>query len=281
MGPFHPQVVHFAIALLIVGVLLRVLSLFGRPAFLGPAAATLIALGTAGAFAAVLTGEAAHGPVEQMPGLRAAVMAHEEWGERARNVFVVVFVIELIGLALAWRHSRHARYVAAASALVGIVGLACLYEAAEHGGEIVYNYAGGVGIRSGDPADVKRLLLAGLYQQALVDRKAGRALDAAGLIDQAAQQFPDDVEVRILRAESLLIDRKDATGALTLLHTITPPAENRFLRMRHGMLTADALLASGQRDAAISTLQQLSTAIPSPRIKQRLDALQSTPASDR
>jgi len=114
-----------------------------------------------------------------------------------------------------------------------------------------------------------------------VDRKAGRALDAAALIDQAAQQFPDDVEVRILRAESLLIDRKDATGALTLLHTITPPAENRFLRMRHGMLTADALLASGQRDAAISTLQQLSTAIPSPRIKQRLDALQSTPASDR
>ena len=100
MGPFHPQVVHFAIALLIVGVLLRVLSLFGRPAFLGPAAATLIALGTVGAFAAVLTGEAAHGPVEQMPGLRAAVMAHEEWGERARNVFVVVFAIELIGLAL-------------------------------------------------------------------------------------------------------------------------------------------------------------------------------------
>lgn len=276
MAPFHPQVVHFAIALLFVGVALRAVSLLGRPTFLAPAAVTLIVLGTLGAFAAVLTGTAAHGPVEQMPGLRAAVMEHEEWGERARNVFAIVIVIEALAFAL--RRSPRARYLAAASVLVGAIGLVCLYEAAEHGGEIVYNYAGGIGIRSGDPADVKRLFLAGLYQQALAERKAGHAPEAASLLDVASQRFPDDVEVRLLHAESLLIDRKDATGALAVLQTVTPPAENRFLRMRHGLLTADALLASGQRDGAIATLQQLAAAIPSPRIKQRLDALQATPA---
>jgi hypothetical protein len=59
------------------------------------------------------------------------------------------------------------------------------------------------------------------------------------------------------------------------------PADNRFLRMRHGMLTADALLASGQRDGAIATVQQSAAAIQSPRIKQRLDALQAQRASGK
>jgi uncharacterized membrane protein len=277
MAPLHPQVVHFAIALLAVGVTLRLLSLAGRPAFLGPAASTLLVLGTGAVVLAALTGTAAHGPVEQMPGLRAAVMAHEEWGERARNVFLIVLLIEAVALAL--RRSPHVKYVVALSVLVGAAGLVCLYEAAEHGGTIVYNYAGGVGIRSGDPADVKRLLLAGLYQQALVERKGGRPLEAAALLDEAGQRFPDDLEVRVLRAESHLIDRKDAAGALAILKDITPPGDNRFLRMRHGLLTADALVATGQRDAAIATLQQLAAAFPSPRIKQRLDDLQHKAAS--
>ena len=121
---------------------------------------------------------------------------------------------------------------------------------------------------------MKRLLLAGLYQQALVERKAGRVPEAAVLLDEAAQRFPDDIEVRLLHAESLLIDRKDAAAALAALRAITPPPDNRFLRMRHGMLTADALLAAGQRDGAIATLQQLLAAFPGPRIQQRLDALQ-------
>jgi uncharacterized membrane protein len=277
MASLHPQVVHFAIALLIVGVLFRAVSLLGRPAFISPAAATLLALGTVAIIVAAMTGDAAHGPVEQMPGLRPAVMEHEEWGERARNVFLIVFVIE--ALALAMRRSARVRYVTMASVVVGVVGLLCLYEAGEHGGRIVYGYAGGVGTRSGDPADVKRLLLAGLYQQALVERKAGRLPEAAVLLDEAAQRFPDDIEVRLLHAESVLIDRKDASASLAALRAITPPADNRFLRMRHGMLTADALVAAGQRDGAIATLQQLLAAFPGPRIQQRLDALQGKPGT--
>jgi uncharacterized membrane protein len=272
MAAFHPQVVHFAIALLCVGVLLRAVSLLGRPAFLGPAAVTLLALGTVAVYTAALTGTAAHGPVEQMPGVRPAVMEHEEWGLQARNIFVVVLVIEVLALAL--RRSPRVRYIAAASTIVGVVGLVYLYEAAEHGGAIVYSYAGGVGTRSGDPADVKRLLLAGLYQQALVERKAGRLTEASALFEEAGQRFPGDVEVALFRAESLLIDRKDAAAALGILRAVTPPAENRFLRMRHGTLTADALLAAGQRDGAIATLQQLVATFPSPRIQQRLDQLQ-------
>jgi uncharacterized membrane protein len=273
MGALHPQVVHFAIALLFVGVLFRAAAWLGRPAFLGPAAAALLTLGTLAAVVAAYTGDAAHGPVEQMPGLRPAVEDHEFWGEWARNIFLVVLAAELVALAM--RNSPKARYALMTSTVVGVVGLGALYEAGEHGGEIVYGYAGGVGTRSGDPQDVGHLLRAGLYQQAIADRIAGRADGAAALLDVAAQRFPGDVDVLLARAESLLLDRKDAMAALDALRSIMPAADNRAARIRHGMLTADALLAAGQREGAIATLQQLLAAVPSPRVQQRLDALKA------
>jgi len=278
VGAFHPEVVHFAIALLIVGVLFRALSLFGRPAFVGSTAATLLILGSLAAFAAAYTGEAAHGPIEQMPGLRPAVESHEKWGEWVRNIFAVVLPIELIALVL---RPPTRRYALIASTVIGVVGLGALYEAGEQGGEIVYAYAGGIGTRSGDPQHVGNLLRAGLYQQAVVDRTAGRPADAAALMDFAAARFPTDIDIQLAHAESLLLDRKDPNAALTKLRTITPPSANRFARIRHGLLTADALEAAGQHDGAVATLQQLQAAVPSPRVQQRLDALIRRGSADR
>lgn len=277
MGALHPQVVHFAIALLVVGVLFRAVSWLGRPAFVGPAATALLTLGTLAAIVAAYTGDAAHGPVEQMPGLRPAVEDHEFWGGWARNIFLIVLVAEVVALAL--RNSPKARYALLTSTAVGVLGLGALYEAGEHGGELVYTYAGGVGTRSGNPQDVGHLLRAGLYQQAIADRTAGRADGAAALLDMAAQRFPDDVEVQLARAESLLLDRKNTTAALDALRSIMPPADNRAVRIRHGILTADALVAAGQREGAIATLQQLLAAVPSPRVQQRLDTLKAGDSS--
>jgi uncharacterized membrane protein len=279
MGALHPQIVHFAIALLVVGVLARALSLVTKErfAFVGPMALTLLTLGTIAAMAAAFTGDAAHAPVEAMPGLRPIVTEHEEWGERARNIFLVVFLIELAALGL--RNTARARYALMASAMVGVIGLVALYEAGEHGGQIVYDYAGGVGTRSGDPAAVSNLLKAGLYQQALVERKAGRPLAAHALLEEAAQRFSSDVDVQLARAESVLIDRKDIAAALGLLQAMQPPSDNRAMRLRHALLTADALAASGQRDGAIALLQQVQADGPSPRVQQKLDDLTKRPAA--
>src|SRR5881397_1000168 len=196
MGYYHPQFVHFAIALLVVGVVLRGVSLMGRPAFVAPAATTLLFAGTIAAWLAAQSGTAAHGPVERVPGARAAVMEHEEWEQRTRNIFLVVAALEIAALAPAV--SRWRRWVLAGSALVGVGGAVSLYEAADLGGDLVYNYAGGVGIRSGDPADVGRLLVAGLYHEAMLERKAGKPADAARLIGQLAQRYPDDTSARLL-----------------------------------------------------------------------------------
>ena len=273
MGLLHPEVVHFAIALAFVGVGFRLVSLAGRPAFISPAAATLLLLASASVFAAVLTGDAAHGPIEQMPGLRGPVTAHEEWGDRTGYVFVALAAVELAALAF-WR-STYRRPLHIASTLIGLVALVFLYFAGERGGQVVYSYAGGVGTRSGDVADVERLYLAGLYQRALANRRAGHADRAAMLLEQASQEFPNELDLQLAAAESQLLDRKNPQAALDRLRRITPPADNRFQRIRHGMLLADALDASGQRAAAVASLQQLQSAFPNTaRIRDRLAQLQ-------
>jgi uncharacterized membrane protein len=276
MGYYHPQFVHFTIALLVVGVVLRAISLLGRPAFVAPAALTLLAAGTLAAALAVQSGTAAHGPVERIPGVRPEVVAHETWGERTAYVFYAVMVLEAIGFLL--RRSPRRRLVYAASTVVGVIGLMSLYEAGEHGGRIVYSFSGGVGIRSGDPADVERLLLSGLYNEAQVERKAGHGDRAATLLALAADRHPNDAEVQLASAESILIDRKDPRGAIDKLRAISPPQDNRSLRIRHGMLTADALDAAGQREGAAAVIQGLVTEYPDvPRLKQRLDTLSKKP----
>src|SRR5207302_596450 len=175
LAPLHPQIVHFVIALLFCGVLFRWLSLIGtgRLAFTGPAAAVLLLVGTAAAVLAVQSGPAAHGPVERVPGARAAVQDHEEWGERTRNIFLGVALLE----------------------------------------------------------------------------------DAAQLVGELAQRYPDDTAVRLLTVESLIVDKHDGRGALAALKWFPPAPESRFLRFRVGLLRADALAAAGMLDSAKILLQ--------------------------
>ena len=157
---------------------------------------------------------------------------------------------------------------------MGLAGGFTLYEAGEHGGELVYSYAGGVGIRSGDTTDIQRLLVAGLYEQALVDRARHRSAEAADLIDQLARRAPGDTAVLLLRIESQLVDRHDPQGALAALQGLTLPADNPRLRIQAGMLAADALVAAGSPDSARAVLRALVAEFPmSQRLKDRLTQL--------
>ena len=76
LGHFHPQIVHFVIALLAVGVVVRAASLLPLPprlAFIGPAAAMLILFGTLASVFAVISGKDNDAPSERIPGVRPAV----------------------------------------------------------------------------------------------------------------------------------------------------------------------------------------------------------------
>jgi uncharacterized membrane protein len=270
IGVYHPIIVHFAIALLIVGVLFRWISLSGRVAFTGPAAATLLLIGTLAAALAVHSGLNAHGPVERIPGVRQAVVDHEEAGEWARNVFLLVAFLEILALAAKRRNLNVARGALWGSAVVGIFGLAAIVKAADRGGDLVYNYAGGIGIRSGDTADVTRLYLAGLYQAAQQARAQHDSALAGRLFADLQHQFPNDTNVRLLAIESLIRDRNDARGALAALSRVDVRPDDRRLRLRVAFLKADAYVAAGQPEAARSSLQQLARDFPD--MQQRIEA---------
>jgi len=250
---------------------MRVVAMTGRLKWTGPAATTLLVIGGVAAYVAAKSGTAAHGPVERIPGARTAVQEHEEWGERTRNVFVGVAALELIALTLS---AGAARTVRAVSALAGLAGVGVLYEAAEHGGDLVYSYAGGVGIRTGNPEDVSRLLVAGLYNEAQVARKAGKGQDANRLIQMLVERNPTDTTTRLLWAESLLLDRKDPVATLAALDSIAVRPDDARMRPRRDMLVADALRQAGHVDSARVVLQALATQFPAnPRVKAKLDSL--------
>lgn len=252
-GIIHPQIVHFVIALLPVGVALRLVALSGRLRFTGPAATVLILVGTVAAFIAVETGEDEHRASEMIPGVHEAVEVHQEWGERTRNLFVVVSLLEIAGLVLYNRTSRHklAKGVWAVSAVAGLVGIWFVYETGEHGGAVVYEYAGGVGTRYDDPADVQRLLVAGLYNEAAVARKAGRHEEAARLTQQLAELRPNDPSVRMLLLESQIEDLGQPRAALATIDSMRAAAPNdRRVQFQTRRLKAQAFEALGMTDSA-------------------------------
>ncbi len=269
LGFYHPIVIHFAIGLITGGVLLRWLSLTRRGAFAGPAAVTLILLATAATLVAAQSGEDAHVAVEAAPGIAAVVRAHQQWGERTRNVVLLVGGLELLTLAL--RGRPIVRTMSFVSAGFGLLAFVCILQTGKLGGELVYGHAGGVGIRSGDPEDVARLLLAGLFRQAELDEKAGRAGDAASLLEIAARRFPADPAVQVRAAEALLEDRNDPAGALEILGRLGPIPEEPRLRFRRGWLTADALDALGRQPEARAVLERLRVEFPeNTRLRGRL-----------
>lgn len=268
---YHPAIVHFAVALLITGVIFRWLSLAlrGRALFTGPAAATLLIAGAVAAWLAVRSGTQAHGPVERIPGARAAVVEHEEAGEWARNVFLVVAVLEIGALALRRRKPAIALYTLWGSALVGAAGVAAIIKAADRGGDLVYNYAGGVGTRSGDTSDVSRIYLAGLYQAAQAARARKDSARAGELFAELERRFPNDTTVRLLAIESLVRDKRDGRAALAALSRLNVPPEDQRLRLRIGFLRADAYVAAGRPDSARAQLQALATDFP--QMRQRIE----------
>ena len=158
----------------------------------------------------------------------------------------------------------------------GDIWLRAILKAADKGGDLVYAYAGGVGIRSGDTADVNRLYLAGVYQAAQQARAQHDSTRAAALFTQLEREFPNDTNVRLLAIESLVRDRDEPRAALAALARFPASPDDRRLQLRIGYLKADAYVAAGKPDSARVVLERLRSAYPdmAARIGERLKNIQ-------
>lgn len=137
--PLHPSVIHFPIALSLVGVLLDLLSRHRRGRPLEPAGLVLMVLAAAGGIVAVLTGEAAHDEAVVPQAAAALVARHEQLGEIAMWALIVLAAARIALAARGWFRGAAAwAYVLAAAVVAGLVG----YQG-HVGGQLVFRH--GVG----------------------------------------------------------------------------------------------------------------------------------------
>lgn len=144
MPNLHPMVVHFPIALLIVGFLFDVFGLLARQEWAKRAGMTLVVLGSIGALAAMLTGSAVEETIEETLSEAGEGMleAHSTLGEWTAYAWLVIAALRLL-VATPWlKKVQNAAW--GAYVLGAIAGLAMITLTAYRGGELVYTYGGGV-----------------------------------------------------------------------------------------------------------------------------------------
>jgi uncharacterized membrane protein len=273
IASLHPEVVHFVVVLAIVGAVLRWFALTGKLPFTRPAAATLLILSAGAAVVAAESGSQAHERVERIPGVAAQVQSHQDAGEWARDILLVVAGLEIVGLALVKR-DQWRRYAEIASSVACLAAVGAVYKAGDRGGDLVYSFAGGPGLRTGDTVDVHRLLDAGLFEEAMLARREHRGAEADSLITQLARLNPGDPNVELVAAQSLMQDRKDPQAALAALGRIAVPDSEPFMKLRIAFATVDIFTAAGMKDSAKALLEKLVAENPeNQRLKARLDRM--------
>ncbi len=142
--PLHPAIVHFPIALLLVGALTAVVAVVVRRWHLPFFAAILLSLGALGAVAATVTGEEEEEKVEHaIPSAEPVLEEHAEWGESARNAGLLAAVIAIGAATLASRPVI-GRFLSVLTALIAIGAAYAVAQAGHFGGELVYRHGAGV-----------------------------------------------------------------------------------------------------------------------------------------
>ena len=145
---FHPLVIHFPIALLLVAPIFIIAGIAmnpqkGRPVLV--TALALMILGTVGTVAAVLTGEAAAEVAHRSAGASAVLERHQELAELTRDIFgllsvifaAILFVPRLLKREIS---TATARVLPLAFLVFYGAGTVVLVNTAHNGGRLVHEF---------------------------------------------------------------------------------------------------------------------------------------------
>ena len=152
----HPLVIHFPVALLLIAPVFLVLSVIVARHATGfsLSALTLLAIGTAAAYVAVETGEAAAELADRTDAITAAIMRHQTLADQTLIIFTIITVAYAVLLVLPRfvkrLASRRAQVTVALVVLVAVLGGAIQVAATAHqGGMLVHK----LGVRAMLPPD--------------------------------------------------------------------------------------------------------------------------------
>jgi uncharacterized membrane protein len=133
--PLHPSLIHFPIALGVVGAMAAVVYLFLRKEWLRWFAPVLLTIALLGAVAAYFSGQSAEDAAEDLMVPKAAIEEHEE---------SAIWAMGLIGLAALLSWATHARRRGEwVSAIVAAVAAAAVLRTGHLGGTLVFVHGAG------------------------------------------------------------------------------------------------------------------------------------------
>ena len=145
MNHLHPMIVHFPIALIIVGFAAEIAGLLVKKDFFTTVATWMLIFGTLGTIAAYLTGNLAGDGIAETGMLEQAIEQHEDAALLTLWVLIGASVVRLAMIFL--KQQTHAlRFAGTALFLVGVLAVA---RTGYYGGNLVYKHAAGVQINLG------------------------------------------------------------------------------------------------------------------------------------
>lgn len=145
LSHIHPMIVHFPIALLMVGFLSDLIGLVTKKDFFNKSGFYLLILGTLGAVAAYFSGEYAGNGVTESGALGQALEVHESAAVLTVWLMVGASLVR-IGAVLLKRYEGVVKVVAFGLFLVGVLSIA---RTGYYGGELVFKHAAGVQLNLG------------------------------------------------------------------------------------------------------------------------------------
>jgi uncharacterized membrane protein len=140
MSHLHPMIIHFPIALLMVGFLADLSGIIYKKEFFIKAGLYLLILGTIGVIAAYFSGHLAGEGVEEAGTLKQALENHENAAELSLWLMVAAAIVRIIIVALK-KYSGSLKYAALMLFLLGVLSI---IRTGYYGGELVYKHAAGV-----------------------------------------------------------------------------------------------------------------------------------------
>ncbi len=147
----HPMIVHFPIALILVGFLFEVFGMLSKKEFYSKSAFLLLLLGAAGVIAAYITGNRAGDGLSEVGSLKQALESHED------SALVTVVLIGAVAAArivmvATKRFSGALRWSAVALYFVGVLSI---IRTGHLGGTLVYRHAAGVQLQIEDESSTE------------------------------------------------------------------------------------------------------------------------------
>jgi uncharacterized membrane protein len=140
LAQFHPKVIHFPIAFLLVYLLLELIGAIFKKDFFSKTAHLFLLFGVLGALAAVLTGNQAENAFEGWNKTTKAIFEiHETYANITLWFFTALLVIRTF-IVVKKKFNDQSRYIIC---ILAIIGAYFIFQTGEHGGRMVFQH--GVG----------------------------------------------------------------------------------------------------------------------------------------